>query len=262
MFPVAERWRSTFMDHWPDELWDMSVPTEIVEPERDEALAFGSADPAFREAHELDGRLPPPPDLAERLDPVIASLGAVSPRLSACSFKGSASAGLPVRSGEQMVRLAMQRNHRVATFLADALERGEGINLYLREWRHVARDAEFRAFIRNDRTVAVSQYFAREAFNWSARDLVDLTRSIRSFVAEFASRASFEEVVVDFAIDAGGTPFLIETNPFVARTDTALFAFAKRPMEGQLLLHDTEHTLIELTPLGEIVSRSPIRGGN
>lgn len=58
MLGLHEKWRSTFMEHWPDEVIALGLPMEQIMLSEQDRLAMGARTAAFREIFEID-EIPP-----------------------------------------------------------------------------------------------------------------------------------------------------------------------------------------------------------
>ena len=58
MLGLHEKWRSTFMEAWPDEVIALGLPLEQISLSEQDRLAIGGRTAVFREIFEID-ELPP-----------------------------------------------------------------------------------------------------------------------------------------------------------------------------------------------------------
>ncbi|WP_311273693.1 MULTISPECIES: hypothetical protein [unclassified Rhizobium] len=93
---ISEDIRATYMEAWPDELFDLSMPTVEIELSRDNLLAIGSTSPSFRAQFSLPGILSLSPSLHAGIESILKEFpSGVFPRLGTCSFVQASSVNRP-----------------------------------------------------------------------------------------------------------------------------------------------------------------------
>lgn len=231
MLGLHEKWRSTFMEAWPDEVIALGLPQEQVILSEQDRMAIGSRTAAFRDIFELDEIAQISKDLFAAADEKLA----VFPegghaRLGGCSFKkpGFFQKG-PAYTGQDLAPYILQENPRVASLLASSLEDRFDVGLFIRPWRDMPRWSEFRLFMRNRGFVGASQYFHTDVYPQIEPNAQHIAAALIKFAGSFLEVSHLDDAIVDVFVEndpvAGWRAILLDINPLISRADPCLFTW-------------------------------------
>ena len=235
MLDLGEKWRATFMEVWPSDLWEFTLPAVEIALSEADRLKIGSATPFFAEHFELAGRDPDAldceADLVEALEDM-ADTGAFL-RMGSASFKRQGALNLPIVNIGQAIDTIRSPNDRAARFVGDSLVHAYPLSLFVFPWRVVEPWTEIRLFVREGALVGASQYHCDKRYEALHKALPTLQKKVAMFWRALAPELPMPDVIVDLFIETDtdgqlGEVRLIELNPFIQRADTCLFDW-KRP---------------------------------
>lgn len=166
-------------------------------------------------------------------DQFAEAIDAVGPeafvRNSFCSFRPMGGALSAVHGPEGALSLMERRNARVAALLGAARTAHAPVSLYITEWRDMAPDAEFRAFVYQGEVAGISQYHHRRIYHRLLTDAVPIEAALRDALSDIVRHLPRSTLVVDLEwrpSDDERPVMVIETNPFTTQTDACLFSWA------------------------------------
>ena len=229
MLGLHEKWRSTLMEFWPDEVIALGLPMEQATLSERDQLAMSARTAGFREMFELD-EIPP---FTARFYAAVNDTLAVFPsgghaRLGGCSFKKP---GLfqtaPAFNGRELTPYILQENPRVTGLLANSLQDNFDVGLFIRPWHDIPQWAEFRLFMKNRAFMGASRYFHQMVFP----EIEIRAKPIAAALIDFANRFSFishlDDGIIDVFVqndaDNSWRAILIDINPLIRRADACLF---------------------------------------
>ncbi len=139
MLGLHEKWRSTFMEAWPDAVFALGLPVEQVTLSEQDRLAIGGRTPGFRDLLELDEIPEFTRDFRSAVDKKIAVFpfgGHV--KLGGCSFKKPGNYQKEAAFNcRQLAPYILQENPRVAGLLASSLQNNFDVGLFVRPWHDI-----------------------------------------------------------------------------------------------------------------------------
>lgn len=229
MLGLHEKWRSTFMEHWPDEVIALGLPMEQLMLSEQDRLAIGARTAAFREIFEID-EIPLFSDgfyvaVDEKIR-IFPSGGHA--RLGGCSFKRPGHfQKLPVFNSRDLAPHILQENPRVAGLLASSLQDNFEVGLFIRPWHPIPQWAEFRLFMKNRAFIGASQYFHMTVFPEIEANAQPIATALINFTKNFLSVSHVDDGIVDVFVekidDTDWRAVLIDINPMIWRADACLF---------------------------------------
>ncbi|NTE90142.1 hypothetical protein [Agrobacterium rubi] len=229
MLGLHEKWRSTFMEHWPDEVIALGLPVEEVTLSEQDRLAIGGRTSAFREIFELD-EIPP---FTASFHSAVNDTLAVFPsgghaRLGGCSFKTyGQSQTAPAFNSRDLAPHILKENPRVAGLLASSLQNNFDVGLFIRPWHDIPHWAEFRLFMKNRAFIGASQYFHTMVFPEIEQSAKPIASALIDFAEDFISVSHLDDAIVDVFVEqkleTGWRAVLIDINPLIRRADACLF---------------------------------------
>lgn len=229
MLGLHEKWRSTFMEHWPDEVIALGLPMEQVLLSEQDRLAIGARTAAFREIFEID-EIPSVSDgfYAEVDEKIRIFPSGGHARLGGCSFKKP---GLfqrvPVFNSRELAPHIMQENPRVAGLLASSLRDNFDVGVFIRPWKDIPQWTEFRLFMNNRAFVGATQYFHTKVFPEIELNAKPIAAALIDFADKFLSASYLNDAIVDVFVEHDDETvwraILIDINPLIRRADACLF---------------------------------------
>ena len=228
MMAISDDIRATYMESWPDELLDLSIPGAEIELSSDDLFAIGSSSPSFRGQFSLPRIRPLSASLLENIESALAEFTCgVFPRLGTCSFKQASSANRPLTTVEAVASEITSVNERVAAAIKNALRDNYPQSLFLREWRYIPPWSEFRVFVRSGKICGISQYHHRQIFREIETHVPDIIKALIPAIRDVIAACTLSDFVADFYVLKQTTmhPKLIEINPFHEKTNPALYSW-------------------------------------
>jgi hypothetical protein len=222
----------TFVDAWPKAWRDLAPGYEIVPIDRIEMNALGSQIMGFRHWF-MPTSTQPLINLARRLDAIIAKQNrACFVRLSSRSPKDSLYAlrnGLCIRDGAQALAIILEGSERCAADLRMALDDEHPLAIIVRNWIDFPPWAEFRCFMMERRWVGASQakHLEQIAFPLIADIKSDILGALDASMAKIAAASPIDDAAFDLVfhdLQKSNNAILLDANPLIASTDTALFS--------------------------------------
>jgi len=127
------------------------------------------------------------------------------------------------------------------------------LSIVVREWLPMTPSGEFRAFIKEKKLTAVSQYCYYQYFPEVTDQKDKLEETIKAFWESIAESIPHKNCVIDFFI-TDDTNYIIELNPFFSDTGGCLFSWREKkdtmviggqsPFEFRVLTKPTEQPLL------------------
>lgn len=224
--------RPTYIENWPIDLYELSIPQAGFSIDKNEALALGSHIPSFKNRFGCD-RLPIA-SIVSRLDEQLKQFhtGAFI-RLGSRSGKDSIYArnhGLKVNTIDEAVKMITSQSERIAFDLQVAIQHNYSPYIFTRKWIDIPKWAEFRCFMRNRQLIGISQYDCK-SLGHCPEILINATKikfAIQVFFRKFRNIIHLDDVVFDVFIndcDFTINVKLLELNPFFVKTDACLFSW-------------------------------------
>ena len=215
----------TFIEHWPTSLCALSMPHI--------GLALAHAD-AELIASRVDAAGPADarafsPALTRWLSQALAQLpGAAFLRLGGRSFVSQERPPQPVCTVEQALELLAAPGERAARMARRCQLSGRQIWLFVREWRAMQADEEFRLVMRQRTLIAASQLHHRLPFPQAHQRAPEIADRITRLGHQLGATLHLPDVVADVWIPRGNAhkDELIELNPLMAATGRALLETA------------------------------------
>jgi hypothetical protein len=263
----------TFMENWPSDLRDISIPSYDRELSRDEALVLGASiwdwGECFDVSHLSDERVNElRASLIQWLDSKVklmpngafVRLGSRSPKDGLYwGQKPTDDTEGRVRTGEEAFWRMTAASERIADDLRLQLGKGYAPHIFVRQWIDMPEWCEFRCFQQNGRLIGISQYYNRGVYQEVCEDAAGMKWAIEQFHQLVfkpitQDNPTLKNVVFDIfvkpliqvSIDGSGKPIpgtgsrryevkLLEINPFFNLTDPCLFDWnAPSDFRGQL----------------------------
>lgn len=256
MLGLHEKWRSTFMEFWPDEVIALGLPVEQVTLSEQDRLAIGGRTSAFREIFELD-EIPP---FTTSFHASVNDKLAVFPsgghaRLGGCSFKTHGQfQTAPAFNSRELAPHILQENPRVAGLLASSLQNKFDVGLFIRPWQDIPHWAEFRLFLKKRAFIGASQYFHTMIFPEIEQSAKPIASALIDFAEEFLSVSHLDDAIIDVFVqqdtETGWRAVLIDINPLIWRADACLFRWQN---DG-----DFDHGLRFRGRDGRVLSMAPL----
>jgi hypothetical protein len=231
MLGLHPKWRSTFMEHWPEEVCALGPPAEQVTVSEQDRLAIGSRTQAFREMFELDELPQFTSEFKNEVDEKIASFpSGIHARLGGCSFKKPGHfQKAPIFNCRQLAPHILQENPRVAGLLASSLQNNFEVGLFMRPWREISPWTEFRLFMKSRAFVGASQYFHRTDFTEIEANAKPIATALIDFADQFLTVSHLEDAIVDVFVEQtenyNWQAVLLDINPLIWRSDPCLFSW-------------------------------------
>lgn len=225
ILPLAVR--ETFIEHWRQDLRDLSLPGVSIELSLADTVTLGMASSWFRQ----NCVSPLVPGWTKQVQTELAARVAtfpngIMPRIGFCSWKGTQAAHLPSHSVRGVMYTITQDHTRVGRAIAAYINSGQPVVLHLREWLDIPPESEFRIFIKNKRIIGVSQYNWRVRFPDMATHIGHVATAIGALAEPLMDALHVDSTVADVYVykkDEQLKATLIELNPFLPRTDACLF---------------------------------------
>jgi len=241
--------RPTYIENWPSKLCSLSVAQIGILLTADDVWTLGrnivELGIMFEEREDCPKVKQNPSTLIMRMDEVITKfpdgcfvrLGSRSPKDSWLAHKK----GLRITTGEEAWKMLTDVSERVMEDLLLAIDNSYSPWIFLRQWLHIPKWAEFRCFMQNRQLVGISQYHHLEDETFS--DLVARAGSfewtIKQFFPAFSAACHLDSVVFDVFVKGREMRKnrwiwevkLLEINPFFEMTDPCLFDWRK-PFDG------------------------------
>ncbi|MCI9868507.1 hypothetical protein RHIZ_21320 [Rhizobium skierniewicense] len=256
MLGLHEKWRSTFMEHWPDEVIALGLPMEQIMLSEQDRLAIGARTAAFREIFEID-EIPTFTDgLYAAIDEKIGIFSSGGhARLGGCSFKKPGQfQKSPVFNSRELAPHILQENQRVAGLLASSLQHKFDVGLFIRPWREIPHWAEFRLFMSDRAFIGASQYFHTMVFPEIELSAKPIAAALIDFSDKFLSVSHLDNAIVDVFVqhdtETVWRAVLIDINPLIRRADACLFRWQN---DG-----DFDHGLRFRGRDGRVLSMAPL----
>lgn len=211
----------TFNEHWPASLCALSMP------HRGHALAPADAQ---RIASREDAVGPADPQgfspaLARWLAKALPQFpGGAFLRLGGRSFVTAERPPQPVGTVEQALGLLAAPGERAARMAKRCLLSGRQVWLFVREWRSMQADEEFRLVMRQRTLVAASQLHHRLPFPHAQQRAPETVERITRLSLQIGAALHLPDVVADVWLprNKDRRDELIELNPLMAATGRAL----------------------------------------
>jgi D123 len=249
--PASEYWRivvPTFMENWPSDLHNMSIPSRARKLTRDECLVLGASildwGEAFNISHLSGSQINTVRiGLTEWLDEHISvmpygafvRLGSRSPKDGL--YWGTQKDDNPhgrVDNGTQAFWRLTAASERIADDLRMQLSVNYPTHIFIRQWIDMPEWCEFRCFQKNGRLIGVSQYYHRGVYSEVCDDAPGLKWAIEQFhqlvfAPTVQDNPELNDVVFDIFITRRGNGDhryevkLLEINPYFNLTDPCLF---------------------------------------
>ncbi|HEX5753001.1 MAG TPA: ATP-grasp domain-containing protein [Archangium sp.] len=253
--PLANVWPS-FMEAWPPTLHGLSFRSVQIPLAEPDLLALISQTPEARPPLELDGRLTFSGEFRSALATALREFPAgVFLRTGSASFKSDEFLLRPIFKAELALKRLMLPHPRVARLASLCLHHHRPVSLFVREWRDIPPQSEFRLFFYGRRLVAASQYHYRDLFPEIAPAASRLAAALSAASARIAAALPMAQLVVDVAVTpspASQEVVVIETNPFGAATHAGLFTWSeigRGDPAFRYLAHSSSGERIESIPL-------------
>ena len=224
----------TFIEHWPTGLCALSMP------HRGHALAHTDAELIASRENAVGPADPRgfSPALASWLAEALAQLpGEAFLRLGGRSFVTEGRTPKPVRTVEQALALLAAPGERAARMARRCLLSGRQVWLFVREWRPMQADEEFRLVMRQRTLIAASQLHHRLPFPHAQQRAPETAERITKLSHQIGAALHLPDVVADVWIprDKAHKDELIELNPLMAATGRALLETAVTGQHAQAL---------------------------
>ncbi len=229
MLGLHEKWRSTFIEFWPDEVIALGLPIEYIILSEQDRFAIGARTEGFRELFEIDEIPPFTDNFHVAVDKKIAIFpSGCHVRLGGCSFKKPGRfQKSPIFSSGELAPHILQDNPRVAGLLASSLQYNFDVGLFIRPWQELPQWTEFRLFMKDRAFVGASQYFHTKVFPEIESNAKLIASALIDFADEFLSVSHLDDAIVDVFVnqnsETGWRAVLIDINPLIRRADACLF---------------------------------------
>jgi hypothetical protein len=224
--------KTTFIDAWPEAWRDLAPGYDIVPVDRIEMNALGAQIMGFRHWF-TPASTQPLIHLAHRLDAVIAKQNrACFIRLSSRSPKDSLYAlrnGLCIRDGAQALAIILEGSERCAADLRMALDYHHPMAIIVRNWIDFPPWTEFRCFMVERRWVGASQakHLEQIAFPLIVDCKSDILGALDASMTKITAASPIDDAAFDLVfhdLQKSNHAILLDANPLIASTDTALFS--------------------------------------
>jgi len=229
MLGLHEKWRSTFLESWPDEVVALGLPMEQIVLSEQDRLAIGGRTEGFRVLFELDEVPDVTNDFRTAVDEKMAVFpSGVHARLGGCSFKKPGHfQKKPIFGCRELAPHILQENPRVAGLLASSLQNNFDVGLFVRPWHDIPQWAEFRLFLRARSFVGACQYFHKAVFPEIEADARPIAATLVNFADRFLAVSHLDDAIVDVFVapddEQGWKAVLLDINPLIWRSDPCLF---------------------------------------
>ena len=256
MLGLHEKWRTTFIESWPDEVVALGFPMEQVTLSEQDRLAIGGRTQGFRELFKLDEILDFTNDFRRAVDEKIAVFpSGAHVRLGGCSFKkpGHYQKKAAFSSGE-LAPYILQQNPRVAGLLASSLHSKFDVGLFVRPWHDIPQWAEFRLFMKARASIGASQYFHTALFPEIEENARAIAATLVDFADEFLTVSHLDDAIVDVFVeqDTKGDwrAVLLDINPLIRRSDACLFRWENEgDFDSGLRFRGRDGRVLSMAPL-------------
>ena len=230
----ADIW-STAFEQWPDGLRRWIEPVDEVALTATDLMAIGQYTPGFLAHFEFDtqGALELDPDTIDQIDLLFSEPNPANGyfvRLGICSFKAEGPM-VPVRSRDDLLRIMLRPNPRVAGFLRVMLTEDMHATLFFRPWLPLLPWGQFKVIILNGRVAGVTQSDAGRVFPEIIQQEAAVKSAIKQLLHKIFPDLHLENVVLELGIsetDGSLDAHLIELNPAIRRTEVGLFDLAEK----------------------------------
>lgn len=256
MLGLHQKWRSTFMESWPDEVVALGLPMEQVTLSEQDRLAIGGRTEAFRELFKLDEMPEFTSDFRAAVDEKIAVFpSGAHVRLGGCSFKRPGRyQNKAVFSSQELAPYILQENPRVAGLLASSLQSKFDVGLFVRPWYEIPRWAEFRLFMKARSFVGASQYFHTALFPEIEANARPIAATLVDFADEFLTVSHLDDAIVDVFVEEGQggswRAVLLDINPLIRRSDACLFRWENDgDFDNGLRFRGRDRRVLSMAPL-------------
>ena len=146
--------------------------------------------------------------------------------------------GCKAFDGQQAIRLLTSGSSRIAYDLRISIKANYQPWIFVRQWKELSPDTEFRCFMQQRQLIGVSQYFHKTYFPRLNQEPIRkaLNESLWEFFTLFSKHCPIDDVVFDIEINFDGNPkiTLIEINPFHPLTEACLFSWDKYDFDGSV----------------------------
>lgn len=217
--------KPTYIENWPAEMAELSIPQTSIKLSVDDARNVGSniadlgvmfaAKPAdirpleYHAAQILENNYP---------KGAYVRLGSRGPKDIGNNLK--------VTVNDNPFRYLLSASERIADDLYLAIQNEYSPHLFIRKWQDIEPWAEFRCFMRNRKLEGVSQY---HYFDGSYKEICDNHRNIAATISRFFDKFStishLDDVVCDVFLKNEEVR-LLDLNPYTNITDPCLFEWA------------------------------------
>jgi hypothetical protein len=222
----------TWLENWPAGLAGLSFEQHGLRLSWDEVHALGRLNGVHGHCFQAVG-----PGALEglkaRLDDAIRRFhGGAFVRLGSRSPKDTMLSMLTRNrafDGAQALRLLTHGSERIAFDLRRCLRAAYTPWIFVRRWREIPPEVEFRCFMRDGRLVGASQYHHGSHFEGldTKETLEWLKDALLAFFPVLASHSHVTTAIFDLIIDPNGERpvTLLELNPYGMSTDPCLFSW-------------------------------------
>lgn len=227
------------LEYWHKDLHAMSIPSAGFPLTRPEAISLGLSITELGDRFQALAFAENPPviqtmvALTDRIGEAVRSFGGRAfVRLGSRSPKDSwlgNRRGFCVSSGTDAIGLLTDCSERMADDLWNHLAGNELAWIWVRQWRNIPADHEWRCVIRGGRVQSASQYHYRQ--DWlpaeSGQRRYEAMRRAGAMLPaacrKVAELVKWQDVVADFVLLPAAEPYLVEINPLHPLTDPCLF---------------------------------------
>mgnify|MGYP001026833852 CR=1 FL=1 len=227
-FPVTLS--QTFLENWPSDLRNMSIPSEEIELSHDDLNVLGGYSRIFRDLVDYNDDAFFSENFQANIEDITKKWPkGVFPRIGFCSWKETEYQILPCYGVRGVLSTITADNERVGRAIATHSSGNTPLFLHLREYHPLAPWSEFRMFIRDRRLVGVSQYHHHAAYPEIEEHVTPIKATLKAFSRDLIDVLHMDSVVADVFVEQhDGRDFkttLIELNPFLWRTDPCLYSW-------------------------------------
>jgi hypothetical protein len=220
--------RSLFLENWPVDLSELSVPHIGLKLTVAECLllagaVYSSKDLEEKAAFSIMEKISV--GLTKFPDGFFVRLGSRSPK-DVLSLAGTYRSRSP-----ESALLALQRSQRIIEDCIWALNNNYLPTVFCRDWRTIEQWSEFRVFVRDRKIIGMCPYHAQlepPRPDWLTTESIFIC--LTEYVTKLMPLFPVSSVVCDVFLTANSlnysiTPTLLELNPFCAKTDAILYSW-------------------------------------
>jgi len=220
----------TFPENWNDDLVNLSTIQDIFEVSPEDLRAIASIFPSLRNQFNINGLMDFSNQMKSWVEGVLKkSDDGIFIRTSYGSFKQNPFSYAPITSWSDINSTFRWPDTRIEKFLRNRLTFGEPIHIIASPWYDIPSWSEFRVFIRERKTVGVSQYNHHQAYTEINTHIDAIKASLLDLNDQLIEALHMDTVIADVFMkqqsDGKLKAIIIEINPFIQQADPCLFSW-------------------------------------